>query len=383
MGIMSEKIAQGGRAEVAQECFGHEVPPFREVFPKLFRLGLDLMTADQVKEAVAMLPESQRNALGDFLGDEGLARVTADLDEAKREIVTSSYTTPGSSKEGEFLEAYPDIMVRLHNALKPDQVRQFIDGLTSEEIASQSFFFGNAGRERVFSGLREDAIRAVLDRTEDWVFLETGKRALAALPTYACTLIKQERVGNKQQKPETIELKYRESPKAIYMKWHAGPFKGRELVYNAALLGEDKLRVREGGVLGIVPVTIGLNAPVARRGTNHLVSEVGFSHLLSLIDKDYRKAAPKGHIKRVNHGFETLDGRKTYKVESILPRDAKLGYYCYRMMHWTDYLRGIEIKSEVFHFDDALQEAYYYKDVNTNPRLSDADFDPKNKAYHL
>jgi hypothetical protein len=167
------------------------------------------------------------------------------------------------------------------------------------------------------------------------------------------------------------------------MRWLAGPFKGRELVYNVHVLGSDKLRVREGGLLGIVPVTIALDAPVARRGTNHLVSEVGFSHLLSLIEKDYTKAAPRGHIRRVNHGFETLDGRKTYKVESILPRDEKLGYYCYRMMHWTDYLKGIEIKSEVFNFKDELQESYYYKEVNTAPGFTAEDFDPKNKAYHL
>ena len=379
MGSMSEVNARGS----AVTCYGHVVPPFREVFPKLFRLGLDLMSVDEVKQVVSTLPEDQRNALGDFLGEDGIAKVSEGLDEGKREIVTSSYAKPGETTDADFMRAYPDIMVRLHNSLKPEQVKKFISGLRSEEIAAQSLFFGNEGRERVFSGLRDDAIRAVLDHTDDWVFLETGKRALAALPQYGCTLIKQERVGRKLQNAETIELKYRESPKAIYMKWLAGPFKGRELVYSVAGLGANKLRVREGGVLGIVPVTIGLDAPVARRGTNHLVSEVGFSHLMSLIEKDYVKAAPKGHIKRINHGFETLDGRKTYKVESVLPRDEKLGYYCYRMMHWTDYLRGVEIKSEVFNFKDDLQEAYYYKDVNTNPGFTEADFDPRNKAYHL
>jgi uncharacterized protein (DUF2267 family) len=364
-------------------CYGHEVPAFHDVFPKLFRLGLDLMTTEQVREAVASLPEGQRNALGDFLGEDGIARVAEGLDPEKQDLVRSSYTKPGTTSAEDFVRAYPDIMVRLHNTLKPEQVKKFAESLGAEEIAAQSLFFGNEGREKVFSGLRDDAIRAVLDRTDDWVFLETGKRALAALPQYGCTLIKQERVGKKLQDPETVLLKYRENPKAIYMKWLAGPFKGRELVYNVAVLGTDKLRVREGGVLGIVPVTIGLDTPVAKRGTNHLVSEVGFRHLLSLIEKDYVKAAPKGHIRRVNHGFETLEGRKTYKVESILPRDEKLGYYCYRMMHWTDYLRGIEVKSEVFNFKDELQEAYYYKDVNGSPGFTDADFDPRNKAYKL
>ena len=364
-------------------CYGHEVPPFRKVFPKLFRLGLELMTAEQVQQAIASLPEKQRNALGDFLGEEGLKKVSEGIDEGKREIVLASCAARGTTKLDDMVHAYPDIMVRLHNGLSPDRVKRFVDSLSPEEMASQSFFYGNEGRVRVFSGLREDALRAVLDGTADWAFLETGRRALAALPSYACTLVKQERLDKKLQKPETIALKYRESPKAIYMKWVAGPFKGRELVYNVALMGKRKLRVREGGVLGIVPVTIRLDAPVAKRGTNHVVTDVGFSHLLRLIEADYVKAAPHGDLERVNHGFEMLDGRRTYKMESIMPRDPGRGYYCHRVVHWTDYLRGVEIRSDIYNFDNELYESYYYKDVNTTPGFTDEDFDPKNKKYRL
>ena len=376
---MSETNADG----MAVSCFGHEVPPFAEVFPKVFRLCIDVMSMEQVRQAVEALPESQRNALGDYLGERGIAAVAEGVDPAKAEIVAAGYGKPGSAGADAFTRAYPDVMVRIHNALAREQLSKVLDGLTAEDIASQSLFLGNAGREQVFSRLRPEAIQAILDRTEDWVFLETGRRALATLPAYACTLIKQERVGGKLQKPETIELKVRDTPRAIYMKWLAGPFKGRELLFSESLLGRDKLRVREGGVLGIVPVTLAIDSAVARRGTKHLVTEVGVAHVLKLIERDYARAAPKGHIRRVNLGFEMLDGRKTYKVESILPRDPSLGYYCFRMIHYTDYLRGIEIRSEVFNFSDELEESYYYKDVDTKPAFTDADFDPKNRKYHL
>jgi len=377
-------MSDGSQSDsAAVTCFGHTVPPFAEVFPKVFRLCVDAMSMDQVKQAVSAMPEGHRNALGDYLGQEGIAAVAEGVDPAKVEVVSAGYSRPGSTGPDAFARAYPEVMVRIHNAMSREQLAKVLSGLTSEDIASQSLFLGNAGREHVFSKLRTDAVQAILDRTEDWVLLESGKLALNAIPAYSCTLIKEERVSGKLQKPETIELKLRHSPKAIYMKWLAGPFKGRELMYNEALIGTDKLRVREGGVLGIVPVTIGIDSAVARRGTKHLVSEVGIGHLLTLIEHDYVRAAPKGHIKRINMGIVDLDGRKTYKVESVLPRDRSHGYYCYRMIHYTDFVRGLEIRSEVFNFDDELDESYYYKDITTSPALTDADFDPKNKKYHL
>lgn len=363
-------------------CYGHEVPSFSNVFPKLLRLTLELLSIDQIRLTIDALSEPQRAAMLHFLGENGLASVVETLDTSKQDLVKASVAHLPDSTHQHFSTVYPNIMLRLYDTLTPEQIITFMKRLDAKDLAAQSLFIGNEGRKIVFSGLRDDSVAAVLDKTEDWVFLETGKRALANLAQYECTLIKQERVGKKLQDPETIHLKMREDPKAIYMKWIAGPFKGRELLYSTKL-GTDVMRVREAGVFGIVPVTIGLDTPVARRGTNHRVTEVGFRHLLALIEKDYAVAAPRGHVQRVNHGLETVHGRKTYKMETILPRDPRLGYYCYRMMHWTDFVRGIEVKSEVYNFQDELQEAYDYKDVNDAPGFSDLDFDPHNKAYKL
>jgi len=364
-------------------CYGHDVPAFREVFPKLFRAGLDIMQADQIHQVAGRIEPSDRAAMADYLGPDGIRRVLDGLVDEKAQAVASSYATTGSITEERFRAVFPRVMVAIHNTLQPDQVVRVMACLSAEDIASMSLFFGDDGRTFVFEHMRPDAVRAVLDRTEDWVFLETGRRAVQAVPQYTCTLEKQERVDRKLQGVETIELKYRSSPLGIYMKWTAGPFKGRELLYSEAVLGKDKIRVREGGVLGIVPVTLTTDAPLARRGTKHLVTEVGLGQLVKMIEADYLKAGPKGHIKRINHGIVDLDGVKVYKFESVLPRDRSLGYYCHRMVHYTDYLRALEIKCEVFNFDDDLDEAYYYRNLNLKPGLSDVDFDPKNRQYKL
>lgn len=364
-------------------CYGHEVPAFREVFPKLFRAGLEVMATDQIRQVADKLSEADRAVMGDYLGADGAARVLDGLASDKAQIVAASYTATGATTDDLFRAVFPRVMVSINNTLAPEQVVQVMGGLTAEDMASLSLFFGDEGRSFVFKNMRPDAIRAILDRTEDWVFLETGRRAVQAVPEYACTLEKQERVDRKLQGVETVALKYRENPRGVYMKWMAGPFKGRELMYSESVLGKDKIRVREGGLLGIVPVTLAVDAPLARRGTKHLVTEVGLGQLVSMIERDYLKAGPKGHIKRINHGFTEVDGIKVYKFESILPRDKSLGYYCYRMVHYTDYLRALEIKCEVFNFDDELDEAYYYRSLNTRPGFSDKDFDTKNSQYKL
>lgn len=364
-------------------CYGHEVPAFREVFPKLFRAGLDVMGVAQIQQVAGKLSEADRALMGDYLGAAGVQRVLDGLGDDKAQVVSSAYATKGDTSDDAFRAVFPRVMVSINNTLAPEQVVSVMGALTAEDMASMSLFFGDEGRVSVFKQMRPDAVRAILDRTEDWVFLETGRRAVQALPQYACTLEKQERVDKKLQGVETITLKYRESPRGVYMKWAAGPFKGRELLYSEAVLGKDKIRVREGGVLGIVPVTLAIDAPLARRGTKHLVTEVGLGQLVSMIERDYLKAGPKGHVKRVNHGIVELDGIKVYKFESILPRDKSLGYYCYRMVHYTDYLRALEIKCEVFNFDDELDEAYYYRALDTKPGLADKDFDTRNKEYKL
>lgn len=102
-----------------------------------------------------------------------------------------------------------------------------------------------------------------------------------------------------------------------------------------------------------------------------------------MIEFDYRKAEQRGEIERKNYGIEDLDGHKVYKMESILPKDKSKGYYCHRMVHYIDYLRSLEIKAEMYTWDDQFYESYYYTRIKVNSGLTDRDFDPENPDYDL
>ncbi len=361
------------------------VPPFREVFPRLFRLGVEVLTLEQLRGVADGLPEELRRGVAGFLGEAGVAAVAEGIDPDKAQLLVESYPVDGDvDPEGAGFEAlYPQVMTATNGAMSVEQLRQVITGLSAAEVASQSLFLGVAGRREVFGAMDPGHVEIILDQTADWVLIETAKDALSSFAQYSALLEKRERVKGKLQKVERIRLKARQSPRAFYMKWGDGLFKGREVLYNDAVLGPGKLRVREAGLLGVLPVTVDVEGALTGRGTNHLATEVGLHHMVTLLEQDHDRAVAGGHLERINHGLVTLDGRPVYKMESRLPRNKSLGYYCHRVMHYSDYLTAVDVKAEVFDFDDKLQEEMHYRELNADPRFTDADFDPKNKSYRL
>ena len=371
-------------AEETAQCFGHRIPAFKEVFIKLFKASVEQMNLDQLRTTSTQMSDTERAAISYYLGKEGHQQVREGLPQEKRAFLDEKYQiSTGIPPVQNFQAVYPHILAISNNNLGPDQLRKTLEALTPADLASQSFYMGEDGRKALFSEMTLSGVEEVLNHTEDWTMIETGKRMHAQIQDYTCIMFKQERLGKDLQGVEKILLKYREKPKSIYMKWVDGPWTGRELLYNEALFGAGKVRVREKGVLGLAAVTIPVDWEIAKRGSNHMCTEIGMKYLLFMIENDYRKAIAKGQLQRKNDGITEVDGRKVYKEESWMPRDQKLGYYCYHMTHYIDFLRSLEIKAEIYNWDDELQESYIYTQIKLNPGLTDRDFDPANPDYKL
>ncbi|MFH2007091.1 MAG: DUF1571 domain-containing protein [bacterium] len=360
-----------------------DVRPFRSLFPRLFRKGVEVMSVAQLAAVAQALPEATRQAVADFLGPEGVAAVAEDLPPDKAELLVSAYPAAGDLDRQPFVDHYPAVMLATNEQLTTEQLTTVLQALGPVDLLSQSLFLGVRGRRHVLGRLRREQVEAILDHSDDWVLLETARDALTSYGQYRCVLEKQERVGGKLQGLERIELKTRQTPRAIYMRWIGGLWKGRQALYNEAVLGPGKVRVRESGLLGVVPITLAVDSALAGRGTNHRITEVGLHHLVALLEQDYVRAQPRGHLERVNHGLVELDGRPVYKIESRLPPDPALGYYCHRVVHYTDYVNAIDVKAEVYDFEDRLKETFHYRELTVDPGLTDHDFDPKNRAYRL
>ena len=363
-------------------CFGRLVPPFRSVvFPKVLRAGIEVMAAEQIDAVAAELSAADRQALSDALGPEGVARLLRDLPDAKAQRLASCYQPRGPADEQTFRAAYPRLAAATNGTLSLEQLERMLGQLSAEEMASQSFCLGAAGRIASLAALSRDRVAAILDHTDDWVMLETSKRALAEIACYTATVEKQERIDGKLGTAEVIALKVRHAPAALHLRWLAGPHKGRDLVYDPERFGPDKVRAREGGLLGVLPVTIGLDSSLARRGTRHRLTEVGLLPLVQMMEREHLRGAERNEIVRRNLGISELDGRPVYRVERTMPRDPGRGYYAYRSVHRSDYLRALEVELQVFGFDEQLAERYTYRDIDTTAHLGDEDFDPANRAH--
>lgn len=361
-----------------------QLPPIEEVFAKLFSASIRIFSLDQLKKESALLSEEERIGMANFLGKERLQKALEGLEADKKNFLTDEYMKlmgkPDTAKN--FRKFLPRLLAINANIMTADQVKQSLKSLDEREMGTLTIYMGNDGLKVLFTNANRDKHAAIMSSTPDWVILEMGLLKYDTIKDYTATLLKQERIGGKMQGVETIELKYRVKPTAIYAKWIDGPFKGREALYNSTV-STKMIRVREGPPLSIIPVTVPLDSAIAKRGTNHLLTEIGLGYMLELILRDYLKASPVGDLTRKDIGLQEIDGKPVFVMESTLKKNPKQNYYCYRLTHYIDYINSFEVKVEVYDWNNQMFEMFTYLKIRENVGLKDIDFDQNNPAYKL
>jgi len=352
----------------------------------LFQRGMaryiNHLTLEENKSALEALGEEKKAVIANFLGQEGIKYLLANCNKGENcSLIKTSFTPTKQISVQEFQKFYPEILATQLNLIPMDKYKSFIIA-SADDIGPQGVLMDWRGLGKYFKILEPSRHEVILENTPTWLFLEIGLRRYEEIKDYTCIYYKQERLGTKLQGEEKILLKYREKPKGIYMKWLDGPWKDREMVYNE-LMHKDKVRARESGFLGVVPVWVHYKSALATRGTNHNALEAGLKFTLDLNLRDYKKGTANNELKRVDHGLQELDGKKVYVMENILPKDKNKGYYCYRVIHYMDYADGVEIKTDIYNWDDQLQESFFYSQIKINVGLTDKDFDPENPEYNL
>lgn len=361
-----------------------KLPSIEEVFAKLFSASIRIFSLDQLKKESTLLSEEERCSMINFLGKERLLKAIEGLDADKKNFLTDEYMKLiGKGDLGKnFRKFLPRILAINANIMSVEQVKQSLKSLDEAEMGTLTIYMGNDGLKVLFNNANRDKHEAIMSSTPDWVILEMGLLKYDTIKDYTATMLKQEKIGGKMQGVETIELKYRVKPTAIYAKWINGPFKGRECLYNSSVSTKN-IRVRESPPFSIVPVTVPLDSLIAKRGTNHLFTEVGLGYMLELILRDYLKASPVGDLTRKDIGVQEIDGKPVFVMESTLKKNPKQNYYCHRLTHYIDYINSFEVKVEVYDWNNQMFEMFTYLKIRENAGLKDIDFDQNNPAYKL
>ena len=215
---------------------------------------------------------------------------------------------------------------------------------------------------------------------EKW--LAEAEAAYDRVTSYTAVFHKQQRIAGELLAEETILLKCRKRPFSLYMKWIAAPYKGGELVYVAGW-NEDRIRAHRGGILRFIVRNLDPRDPGLMASNLRPVTSTGIGYLLETVAVNMRKAIKAGELGFFERGEENVYGRNTQILEAVLPNEKAKDYDGARFVINQDVESKILLRIRVYDRESRLVENYGYENLDLDAPLSDADFDPKNPAYHF
>lgn len=223
----------------------------------------------------------------------------------------------------------------------------------------------------ILATLSRAAGEAVSDADVD-AFLARLSDAAAAVHDYSCTFGKQERIDGELEPASTIILKQRREPRCIYMKWTAGPERGREAIHCPVKYGND-FKVHEGsGITSWLTLSLDPNGSTAMDGERHPITEAGIffpvEHFVA------RVRADRSHLR-----FERSLSPDCLTVTQATPT----GFYAHRTEVCLEPEHSLPASLTVWDSAGELLERYTFSDYRIEVGTSDRDFDVANPDYRF
>ncbi|MEX0724936.1 MAG: DUF1571 domain-containing protein, partial [Planctomycetaceae bacterium] len=282
---------------------------------------------------------------------------------------------------------------------------------TNAEDAFLSQSFGEAGNDN-FSSAASAATnrsRRAGDRTSsaeggmainqqqalllNKLMLEKAVANLSQFGDYTATFYKHERVQGSLLSPEVIEVKIREKPFSVYMRWLVGD-KGRELLYINGQ-NDNNLLVHPGGVAGklVSALSLARDSNMAMKENRYPIDKVGMLELSKIL---------------ISYREQDLAGKTGAQV-TVMDERTFEGYACYCfVVEYPDPARSPEYRKSILMIDkqnclpifcknytwpeegsllagdaldkETLLEFYTYTNIKLSPQLADKEFDRNNEA---
>lgn len=208
--------------------------------------------------------------------------------------------------------------------------------------------------------------------------------AVEQVQDYTATLVKQELVGKKFLSAR-LELKYRESPRSIYLKF-LEPHAGREVLYRPDQ-NNGNLLVHDVGLASLVgTVSLDPHGKLALEESRHPVTAIGLKRMLEIILEQWLKETKLTDV-AVNFYPNAKIGALPCKVIEISHSrpQPEVVYQMTRL--YLDASTNLPVRVQNYAFPTRrggkpeLVEDYYYMNLRTNVGLTDLDFDAKNPNY--
>jgi hypothetical protein len=210
---------------------------------------------------------------------------------------------------------------------------------------------------------------------------------IARIESYTATFRKQERLGGKLGPENTLKMKVRNRPFAIYLKF-LSPKLGKEVVY-AEGHHENKVIAHNGDwTRKLVPrLAVAPDSAVALADSRHPVTEAGLVHLanklLSFRKKDIGDPHAETTLDRITDetGRPWLRSVHTHSVNDGSRPFARVEILYDPKTQFPLQISSYDWPAEGQTGELELAERYAYDDLNLEAALTAADFDPANPDY--
>ena len=201
---------------------------------------------------------------------------------------------------------------------------------------------------------------------------------------FTCTLIKQERLGSRLSKEQTVEAKFMQKPYSVAMHWvKNAPIADRSIYVEGKW--NNQMMVRPAGMLAVVgPQMRSPDDKDVMKNTLRPITKFGFQCSLESLIEVYQQARANGDLvceiglvgpDGQRSEFAEVAGRKTIVLIRTLP--AREDYPAKRTEIYidVDYLVPILVKG--YNWDSELSSSYLFTDLKFNVGLTADDFLPE------
>lgn len=210
---------------------------------------------------------------------------------------------------------------------------------------------------------------------------------LSRVEDYTATFRKQERIKGKLGPVQTLEMKVRHKPFAIYFKF-LSPKDGSEVVY-AEGHHDNKLIAHSSGVARfLVPrLAVPPDHPLALADSRHPVTEAGLANLTAKLIRFRRLDLNDPEAETVLDRTRDADGREWLRSVHTHPNHhPERPFARVEVLYDPESFFPMDIRSYDWpppgHTGDLLlAEHYHYENLNLDAALTAQDFDPANPAY--
>ena len=214
-------------------------------------------------------------------------------------------------------------------------------------------------------------------------------RVVAEINDYTAIMTKQENINGEIQEAQVMELKFRQEPFSVYLKFrYPKKINGQEAIYVRGQ-NDNKLIAHGVGVeRAFGTQRLDPEGFIAMRGNKYPITDVGVLNLVDKLLEVGRRDVKYGEcdVNYYDKGI-MVDDRECTLIEVVHPVPRK-NFQFHVARIYVDKELNLPIRYESYDWPKKegetpmLIEAYTYQKLRINVGLTDKDFDPKNPAYN-